>query len=225
LLGIPNKAVLFGKRKDKRMHTEKKKFILKRFTPYMGKKKVLLPVSLILSGLSAVLNIVPFVFVWFITRELLLNPQMTQLSNIDFYAWLALGCAILGVVIYFLSLLSSHLAAFHVEIGMQKLGMERIMAMPLGFFDQHSSGKIRKIVNDGAATTHGAVCCRCAPGKASCGAHTAACSGCAASRRPGEHAADDRALTAGHGVHPKHNHRQPEGLHSPDASNRSSQAD
>lgn len=137
------------------MHTEKKKFILKRFTPYMGKKKVLLPISLILSGVSAVLNIVPFVFVWYITRELLFNPQMTQLNNIGFYAWLALGSAILGVVFYFFSLLSSHLAAFHVEIGMQKLGMEKIMAMPLGFFDQHSSGKIRKIVNDGAATTHG----------------------------------------------------------------------
>jgi ATP-binding cassette subfamily B protein len=32
--------------------------------------------------------------------------------------------------------------------------MEKIMSMPLGFFDQHSSGKIRKIVNDGAGTTH-----------------------------------------------------------------------
>jgi ATP-binding cassette subfamily B protein IrtA len=37
---------------------------------------------------------------------------------------------------------------------MQKTGMEKILAMPLGFFDQHSSGKIRKIVNDGAGTTH-----------------------------------------------------------------------
>ncbi len=32
--------------------------------------------------------------------------------------------------------------------------MEKILAMPLGFFDKNSSGKIRKIVNDGAATTH-----------------------------------------------------------------------
>jgi ATP-binding cassette subfamily B protein len=51
--------------------------------------------------------------------------------------------------------MSSHLAAFHVEVGMQKVGMEKILSMPLGFFDMHSSGKIRKIVNDGAGTTHG----------------------------------------------------------------------
>ncbi len=37
---------------------------------------------------------------------------------------------------------------------MQKVGMQKILSMPLGFFDEHSSGKIRKIVNDGAGTTH-----------------------------------------------------------------------
>lgn len=136
------------------METEKKKFILKRFTPYMGKKKVLLPLSLVLSGISTILNIVPFVLVWYIARDILSASQSIEISNISFYAWLAFGSAIGGIVIYFLALLSSHLAAFRVEIGMQKVGMEKILSMPLGFFDQHSSGKIRKIVNDGAATTH-----------------------------------------------------------------------
>ncbi len=136
------------------MLKEKKKFILTRFTPYMGKKKILLPLALILSGLSAVLNIVPFVLVWYITRDILSNSQSINLSSISSYAWLAFGSAAGGILVYFFSLLCSHLAAFRVEIGMQKLGMKKILAMPLGFFDQHSSGKIRKIVNDGAGTTH-----------------------------------------------------------------------
>lgn len=136
------------------MQAKKKKFILKRFTPYMGKKKVLLPIALVLSGLSAILNIVPFVLVWYITRDILSDPHSINLTSISFYAWLAFGSAIGGIVVYFFALLSSHLAAFRVEIGMQKVGMEKILSMPLGFFDQHSSGKIRKIVNDGAGTTH-----------------------------------------------------------------------
>lgn len=136
------------------MQTEKKKFILKRFTPYMGKKKILLPTALVLSGLSAVLNIVPFMLVWYITRDILSDPHSINLTSISFYAWLAFGSAIGGIVVYFFALLSSHLAAFRVEIGMQKVGMEKILSMPLGFFDKHSSGKIRKIVNDGAGTTH-----------------------------------------------------------------------
>ncbi|PAV13108.1 ABC transporter ATP-binding protein [Methanosarcina spelaei] len=136
------------------MPKEKKIFILKRFTPYMGKKKVLLPLSLVLSGISAVLNILPFVLVWYITRDILSAPQSIDVSNVSFYAWLAFASAIGGIIVYFFALMSSHLAAFRVEVGMQKVGMEKILSMPLGFFDQHSSGKIRKIVNDGAGTTH-----------------------------------------------------------------------
>ncbi len=136
------------------MVKNKKRFILRRFTPYMGRKKVLLPLSLILSGISAVLNILPFVLVWYIIRNLFSAPQLVNLSSIGFYAWLAFACSAAGVIVYFCALMSSHLAAFRVEVGIQKLGMEKIISMPLGFFDQHSSGKIRKIVNDGAGTTH-----------------------------------------------------------------------
>ncbi|MGD9116820.1 MAG: ABC transporter ATP-binding protein [Dehalococcoidia bacterium] len=136
------------------MPKKKKVFIVKRFTPYMGRKKALLPLSLVLSALSAVLNIVPFVLVWYITRDILLAPQSINISNIGFYAWLACASALGGLVVYFCALMSSHLAAFRVEVGMQQVGMEKLMSMPLGFFDKHSSGKIRKIVNDGAGTTH-----------------------------------------------------------------------
>lgn len=133
---------------------QKEKSILNRFKPYMGKKKSLLPLSLVLSGLSAALNIVPFVLVWFITRDILSAPQAIDISNVGTYAWLAFASAIAGVVVYFGALMSSHLAAFRVEVGLQKVGMQKIMSMPLGFFDQYSSGKMRKIVNDGAGTTH-----------------------------------------------------------------------
>lgn len=136
------------------MPKEKKTFVLKRFTPYMGNKKVLLPLSLVLSGISAVLNILPFVLVWYITRDILSAPQAIDVSNVSFYAWLAFASAIAGIVVYFGALTSSHLAAFRVEVGLQKMGMKKILSMPLGFFDQHASGKIRKIVNDGAGTTH-----------------------------------------------------------------------
>jgi ATP-binding cassette subfamily B protein len=136
------------------MEKKKKVFILKRFTPYMGKKKALLPLSLVLSALSAALNIIPFVLVWYITCDILSAPQAIDTSSVSTYAWLAFASAIGGLVVYYGALMSSHLAAFRVEAGMQKVGMEKILSMPLGFFDKHSSGKIRKIVNDGAATTH-----------------------------------------------------------------------
>ncbi len=132
----------------------KKKMLLRRFTPYMGRKKVLLPLSLLLSGVSAVLNMLPYLMIWYIVRGILAAPQAANVSEVIRYAWLAFGCAAGGLILYFLSLTSSHLAAFRVEKGLQQVGMRRILAMPLGFFDSQSSGKVRKIVNEGAATTH-----------------------------------------------------------------------
>ncbi len=136
------------------MPKEKKPFLLKRFIPYMGKKKALLPLALILSGISAALGILPYVLVWYITRDILTAPEAIDVSGVGFYAWLAFASAIGGIIIYFCALMSSHLAAFRVEVGMQKVGMEKVLSKPLGFFDQNSSGRIRKIVNDGAGTTH-----------------------------------------------------------------------
>jgi ATP-binding cassette, subfamily B, bacterial IrtA/YbtP len=136
------------------MPEKKKKPLLKRFIPYMGKKKALLPLSLILSGTAAALNILPYVFIWVIVRKILSVPGGINPGEIGPYAWLALASALGGVLFYFFSLMSSHLAAFRVEVGLQKVAMEKIRSMPLGFFDKNPSGKIRKVVNDGAKTTH-----------------------------------------------------------------------
>ncbi|HPJ02326.1 MAG TPA: ATP-binding cassette domain-containing protein [Candidatus Limiplasma sp.] len=136
------------------MAKDKKASILKQFSPYLGKKKLLLPLSFFLSAVSAVLSILPFVFLWYIARDILQSPQTVSLDVIGPYAWYAFGSALAGVLLYFIALLSSHLAAFHVEVEMQRIGMRKIISMPLGFFDQHASGKLRKIVNDGAGTTH-----------------------------------------------------------------------
>jgi len=133
---------------------QQKQNVLKRFLPYMGRKKILLPLSLFLSGLSAILNLIPFILVWFIVQKVLSGNLSVRFSSIGTYAWFAFASAFGGVVVYFLALMSSHLAAFRVEVGLQEKGMRKLITMPLGFFDKHSSGKIRKIVNDGAGTTH-----------------------------------------------------------------------
>lgn len=140
--------------KNKTSKKEKKPSVLKRLTPYMGKKKILFPISLTLSGLSAGLNILPFVFIWLIVREIFNNPQNISVQNVSFYAWMTLGSALLSMLIYFFALMSSHLAAFRVEVGMRRKAMQKIISMPLGFFSKHSGGKMRKIIDDNASQTH-----------------------------------------------------------------------
>lgn len=120
----------------------------------MGSKKILLPLSLVISAISAVLNIIPFVVIYYIIRNILGNPEIINVQYIMKYALLAFVSTLGALIMYFVALLCSHLAAFRVEIGMQKVGMQKILDLPLGFFNINSSGKIRKIISEGASTTH-----------------------------------------------------------------------
>lgn len=131
-----------------------KKSILKQLIPYAGKKKFLFPLSLFLSGLSSVLGLLPFVFLWLIAKELFTNPDTVSFSSVENYAWATLISAFGAMLVYFGALMSSHLAAFRVEVGMRKVGMQRIINMPLGFFGKNQSGKMRKIIDDNASQTH-----------------------------------------------------------------------
>lgn len=104
--------------------------ILKKLQRYIGKRKLLLPLSMFLSALSELAG------------------------NVSLYAWLAAGFAAGGAMIYFAALMSSHLAAFRVESNIRKESVRRIVHMPLGFFDINTSGKIRKVIDDNAGVTH-----------------------------------------------------------------------
>ncbi len=127
---------------------------LRKLQAYMRGKKALLPGSLLVSALSSLITMLPFIFLWLIIREFLdFSRQYDQLL-INTYAWWALGTAIGGVVLYFLALTLSHLVAFRVETDMRRQAMNKIVRLPLGFFDQNTSGRIRKIIDDNAGITH-----------------------------------------------------------------------
>lgn len=134
--------------------TAKNQSILKQLTPYAGNKKYLFPLSLFLSAVSSVFGLLPFVFLWLIAKELFTSAETVTFSSIEHYAWLTLISAFAAMLIYFFALMSSHLAAFRVEVGMRKVGMQRIINMPLGFFDKNQTGKMRKIIDDNASQTH-----------------------------------------------------------------------
>lgn len=120
----------------------------------MGKRKVLLPAAMLLSTLSALAGMLPYILIWLIVRELLEHGEITSSGNVVTYAWWAAGMAVASIVLYFAALMSSHLAAFRVESNLRKEAMRQIVRMPLGFFDINTSGRIRKIIDDNAGVTH-----------------------------------------------------------------------
>lgn len=121
----------------------------------MGRRRALLPLAVLLSTLGGLAGMAPFVFIWLIVRELLSAGGGEASSRLVMeYAWWAAGTAVGGVALYFCALMCSHLAAFRVESNIRKEAMRRIIAMPLGFFDSNTSGRIRKIIDDNAGITH-----------------------------------------------------------------------
>lgn len=128
---------------------------LKKLQQYAGKRKILFLLSMILSAVSALAGMLPFVSIWLIVRELFASSgAISPSGNIITYAWWAAGSAIASVVLYFGALMFSHLAAFKVESNMRYEAMKKMVQMPLGFFDKNTSGKIRKVIDDNAGITH-----------------------------------------------------------------------
>ncbi|MDR0749637.1 MAG: ABC transporter ATP-binding protein/permease [Tannerellaceae bacterium] len=133
---------------------------LKKLQSYAGGRKALFPVSMALSALAALAGLLPYIIIWLIVRELFAPDGAVAGSGgsleqrIIPLAWWAVGVALGSVAIYFAALWASHLAAFRVEANIRREAMRKIIAMPLGFFDSHTSGRIRKIIDDNASTTH-----------------------------------------------------------------------
>lgn len=130
--------------------------ILRRVRPYMGNRKIFLPLSLLCSALSAVASLLPFIFIWRLIHRLLNLPAGAPLpwTEIRSYALWATLALVAGLLLYFLALLCSHVMAFRVEMNMQKVGFRKLLAMPLGFFSHRESGSLRKVIVEGAAETH-----------------------------------------------------------------------
>ncbi len=127
---------------------------LSKLQSYMTGRKALLPGALVLSAISTLIGMLPYIFIWLIVKELFNTGADYSQVCINIYAWWAVGTAIAGVILYFLALTLSHLAAFRVETNMRRQAMKKIARMPLGFFDRNTSGSIRKIIDDNASITH-----------------------------------------------------------------------
>ena len=127
---------------------------LKKLQRYMGSRKILLPISMVLSAFSALAGMLPFIFIWLIVKNLLETRGISG-EDVTIYAWWAAGSAAGSVILYFAALMSSHLAAFRVESNIRSEAMRKVIKMPLGFFDSNTSGRIRKIIDDNASITHG----------------------------------------------------------------------
>jgi len=128
--------------------------VFNRLKPYMQSRKILFPFALLFSSLSSIAGIFPFIYVWFIVRELFADASKISYDNVKYYALLAVIFSAASVLLYFAALACSHLVAFRIEGNIRRITMQKLLRLPLGFFDKNPTGRIRKIIDDNAAVTH-----------------------------------------------------------------------
>ena len=132
----------------------KKQSNLSRLLALAGGHKKLTFLGCALSGIAAVLGLVPYVCVWLAAKDVLAAyPDVTGAFRIVRWGWMAVWFAIANILVYFAALMCTHIAAFRTARNMRHLGTAHILELPLGFFTGNQSGRLRKIIDDNAALT------------------------------------------------------------------------
>ena len=98
----------------------KKQSDLSRLMGYAGNYRYFTHASWVLSAVSALVALVPFVYIWKILRDVLnAAPDYAQAVNIPHYGWMAVLFAVLSYLIYIAALMCSHLSAFRVATNLR----------------------------------------------------------------------------------------------------------
>ncbi len=114
-------------------------------------KKWYMLASAILSIVSVALSFVPYIILYLVLKEIL--PHLSDLSQINSqllmtYIIYIAAAIVLTLVTMFGSLMCSHLAAFQTLYNLKIDFASKLATLPLGYFNQNASGKIRKVMDD-----------------------------------------------------------------------------
>ena len=121
---------------------------IKRLLSYAGKSRGLLSLSLVLSGLSALVGFVPYIMVFFVMRDVISSVAAKEAVNaaaLTRYGLWAVGSATTGFVLYYAALMLSHTTAFTIQENLSIRMTETLAELPIGWHITHVSGKVRKV--------------------------------------------------------------------------------
>ena len=133
---------------------QKKQSSLSRIFSYAGGHKHLTLLGCLLSALSAVLGLIPYVCVWLAAKNVLEAwPGTDGISGLARWGWTAVWTASGSILLYFAALMSTHIAAFRTARNIRRAAMAHVLKLPLGFFTENQSGRLRKLIDDNAGLT------------------------------------------------------------------------
>ena len=125
-----------------------------RLLGFAGSRKKLAVLGCVLAGVNGIFVVMPLVCVWFVLRDLVAAaPNWSSAEGLAFWGWLAFAFSATGLFVYFAALMCTHLAAFRTAANMRKQALGHLSRVPLGYFDSHASGHLRRVVDGCAGQT------------------------------------------------------------------------
>lgn len=135
---------------------KKERGAISQLLDFAGNRKSLTYLGCVLSAISMLISFVPYICIFLVARDLLaVAPNWSTATSIAQYGWAALIFAILSILIYFVALMCTHVAAFRCAANMRKQATKHLMNTSLGYFDNHASGALRRVVDGCASETEG----------------------------------------------------------------------
>ena len=143
-------------RRDQRASKNRQRNPIMRLLDFAGGYKKLTILGCVLSGVNALCAIAMLVCVWFVLRDLIaVAPDWSAAPNATGYGIAAFAFALAGLVIYFAALMCTHLAAFRTATNMRAAALEHLSRVPLGYFDAHATGELRRVIEGATGLTEG----------------------------------------------------------------------
>ena len=140
--------------RDSKRRKSGKRSSIAQLLDYAGDRKFLTYLGMALSALSQLLSFGPYVCIWLVARDLIaVAPNWSEAWDIAMYGWWAVGFALASIVAYFVGLMCTHLSAFRCASNIRKTTSEHLLKLPLGYFDTHATGELRRVVDGCAAST------------------------------------------------------------------------
>lgn len=125
--------------------------VYKKILSYVPKERYLAYIGILLSMLSVVFKVWGY---YYLSKFLIEIIVYNNIENAKYYGFCIVSLLIIGITLYGIAGLVTHVLGFRLETNLRKHGIEGLSKASFSFFDTHPSGKTRKIIDDNATDTH-----------------------------------------------------------------------
>lgn len=125
--------------------------VYRKLLRYVPKERYLAYVAIFLSVVSTLASVAAYFFLHRFLTHILVARDLAAGRH---FAWWIAGLLAAGGIIYFVSVIVSHMLGFRLETNLRKRGIDGLTTASFRFYDLHPSGRTRKLIDDNAAQTH-----------------------------------------------------------------------